>query len=209
MCPRPRSRLGDRSRKEPAWPVRDASITRRHLRHRLSVERPRVLPPSTVTQAAASSSPPGAVGNRPCTAHAIAPMRINTKLRMAADPQISVMPCSPAPPRTALASVAPSGPVLIRPGRGTAPASTGPRSATTPSPSSCAAIPRRSRSPPRTARPPRVAPHTSPSRRLRTFRLPVAPTRANVDGRRLLAAATTRRNRVHDPARNRLDRHPR
>ena len=46
----------------------------------------------------------------------------------------------------------PSGPVLIRPGRGTAPASTGPRSATTPSPSSCAAIPRRSRSSPRTAR---------------------------------------------------------
>ena len=38
----------------------------------------RVLPPSTVTQAATSSSPPGAVGNRPCTAHAIAPMRINT-----------------------------------------------------------------------------------------------------------------------------------
>ena len=38
---------------------------------------PPVLPPSTVTQAAASSSPPGAVGNRPCTAHAIAPMRIN------------------------------------------------------------------------------------------------------------------------------------
>ena len=38
--------------------------------------RPEVLPPSTVTQAAASSSPPGAVGNRPCTAHAIAPMRI-------------------------------------------------------------------------------------------------------------------------------------
>ena len=78
VCPRPRSRLGDRSRKEPAWPVRDASITRRHLLHRLSVERPRVLPPSTVTQAAASSSPPGAVGNRPCTVHAIAPMRINT-----------------------------------------------------------------------------------------------------------------------------------
>ena len=45
----------------------------------------------------------------------------------------------------------PSGPVLIRPGRGTAPASTGPRSATTPSPSSCAAIPRRSRSSPSTA----------------------------------------------------------
>ena len=42
MCPRPRSRLGDRSRKEPAWPVRGASITRRHLLHRLSVERPRV-----------------------------------------------------------------------------------------------------------------------------------------------------------------------
>ena len=38
----------------------------------------KVLPPSTVTQAAASSSPPGAVGNRRCTAHAIAPMRINT-----------------------------------------------------------------------------------------------------------------------------------
>ena len=33
----------------------------------------------------------------------------------------------------------PSGPGRIRPGRGTAPASTGPRSATTPSPSSCAA----------------------------------------------------------------------
>ena len=52
-------------------------------------------------------------------------------------------------------------------------------------------------------------PPPSPSRRLRTFRLPVAPTRANVDGRRLAAAATTRRNRVHDLARNRLDRHPR
>ena len=45
----------------------------------------------------------------------------------------------------------PSGPVLIRPGRGTASASTGPRSATTPSPPSCAAIPRRSRSSPSTA----------------------------------------------------------
>ena len=30
-----------------------------------------------------------------------------------------------------------------------------------------------------------------------------------MDGRRPPAAATTRRNRVHDPARNRLDRHPR
>ena len=39
-------------------------------------------------------------------------------------------------------------------------------------------------------RPPLVAPHTSPSRRLRTFPFPVRPTRANVDGRRLLAAAT-------------------
>ena len=45
----------------------------------------------------------------------------------------------------------PSGPGRIRPGRGTASASTGPRSATTPSPSSCAAIPRRSRSSPSTA----------------------------------------------------------
>ena len=45
----------------------------------------------------------------------------------------------------------PSEPGRIRPGRGTAPASTGPRSATTPSPSSCAAIPRRSRSSPSTA----------------------------------------------------------
>ena len=44
-----------------------------------------------------------------------------------------------------------AGLVLIRPGRGTASASTGPRSATTPSPSSCAAIPRRSRSSPSTA----------------------------------------------------------
>ena len=58
-------------------------------------------------------------------------------------------------------------------------------------------------------RPPRVAPPTSPCRRHRTFRLPVAPPRANVDGRRLPAATTRRRNRVHDPARNRLDRHPR
>ena len=48
-------------------------------------------------------------------------------------------------------------------------------------------------------------PPTSPCRRRRTFRLPVAPTRANVDGRRLPAAATTRRTRVHDPARDRLD----
>ena len=32
--------------------------------------------------------------------------------------------------------------------------------------------------------------HTSPSLRLRTFPFPVRPTRANVDGRRLLAAAT-------------------
>ena len=46
----------------------------------------------------------------------------------------------------------PSGPGRIRPGRGTASASTGPRSATTPPPSPCAAIPRRSRSSPRTAR---------------------------------------------------------
>ena len=44
-----------------------------------------------------------------------------------------------------------AGLVLIRPGRGTASASTGPRSATTPSPPSCAAIPRRSRSSPSTA----------------------------------------------------------
>ena len=49
----------------------------------------------------------------------------------------------------------------------------------------------------------------SSSRRLRTFHLPVAPPRANVDGRRLPAAATTRRNRVHDPARDRLDHYPR
>ena len=51
-------------------------------------------------------------------------------------------------------------------------------------------------------------PPTSPCLRHRTFRLPVAPTRANVDGRRLPAAATTRRTRVHDPARDRLDHHP-
>ena len=35
-----------------------------------------------------------------------------------------------------------------------------------------------------------VPPHTSPSRRRRTFPFPVRPTRANVDGRRLPAAAT-------------------
>ena len=56
------------------------------------------------------------------------------------------------------------------------------------------------------ARTPRVS---SPSRRLRTCPLPVVPTRVNVDGRRLPAAATTRRTRVHDPARDRLDHHPR
>ena len=37
-----------------------------------------VLPPSTVTQAAISSSPTGAVGNRLGTAHVIAPMRTDT-----------------------------------------------------------------------------------------------------------------------------------
>ena len=56
-------------------------------------------------------------------------------------------------------------------------------------------------------RPPLVAPHTSPSRRLRTFPFPVRPTRANVDGRRL-PAATTRRDPAHDPAQDRLDNHP-
>ena len=45
----------------------------------------------------------------------------------------------------------PIGPGLIRPGRGTAPASTGPRRATPPSPLSCAARPRRSSSLPSTA----------------------------------------------------------
>ena len=39
-------------------------------------------------------------------------------------------------------------------------------------------------------RSPLVAPHTSPSRRRRTFPFPVRPTRANVDGRRLPAATT-------------------
>ena len=47
------------------------------------------------------------------------------------------------------------------------------------------------------------------NRRLRRFPLPVAPTRANVDGRPPPVAAITRRNRVHDPARDRLDFHPR
>ena len=37
----------------------------------------RVLPPSTVTQAARSSFPPGAVENRPGTTHVIAPMLTN------------------------------------------------------------------------------------------------------------------------------------
>ena len=48
----------------------------------------------------------------------------------------------------------------------------------------------RPRAPYMCTRPPLVAPHTSPSRRPRKFPLPVAPTRANVDGRRLPAAAT-------------------
>ena len=47
-----------------------------------------------------------------------------------------------------------------------------------------------SRAPSRCTRPPLVAPHTSPSLRLRTFPFPVRPTRANVDGRRLPAATT-------------------
>ena len=42
-----------------------------------------------------------------------------------------------------------------------------------------------SRAPYMCTRPPLVAPHTSPSLRLRTFPFPVAPTRANVDERRL------------------------
>ena len=66
----------------------------------------------------------------------------------------------------------------------------------------------RPRAPYMCTRPPLVAPHTSPSRRLRTFPFPVAPTRANVDGRRL-PAATTRRDPAHDPARGPLDQHPR
>ena len=55
------------------------------------------------------------------------------------------------------------------------------------------------------ARTPRVP---SPSRRRRTFPLPVAPPRANVDGRRL-PRPPPRRDAAHAPARNRLDRHPR
>ena len=47
------------------------------------------------------------------------------------------------------------------------------------------------------ARTPRVP---SPSRRRRTFPLPVAPTRANVDGRRL-PRPPPRRDPAHDPAR--------
>ena len=39
--------------------------------------------------------------------------------------------------------------------------------------------------------------------------LPVAPTRANVDGRRLPAAATRRDLAHDDPAQDRLDHHPR
>ena len=54
----------------------------------------------------------------------------------------------------------------------------------------------RTRAPYRCTRPPLVAPHTSPSLRLRRFCFPVRPIRANVDGRRPPAAATTRRNRV-------------
>ena len=67
----------------------------------------------------------------------------------------------------------------------------------------------RIRAPCMCTRPPLVAPPRSPCLRRRTFRLPVAPPRANVDGRRLPAAATTRRNRVHDLARNRLVHQPR
>ena len=50
--------------------------------------------------------------------------------------------------------------------------------------------------------------HTSPSLRRRTFPLPVAPTRANVYGRPPAVAAGTE-DSVHDPARDRLDHHPR
>ena len=66
----------------------------------------------------------------------------------------------------------------------------------------------RTRAPYMCTRPPLVAPHTSPSRRLRTFPFPVRPTRANVDGRRL-PATTTRRDPAHDPAQDRLDNHAR
>ena len=59
---RPRSRLGDRSRKEPSWPVRDASITRRHLRHRLSVERPRVSGEYAIDGAPRGRTPAGEPG---------------------------------------------------------------------------------------------------------------------------------------------------
>ena len=45
---------------------------------RSEVLKPGVLPPSTVTQVARSSFPPGAVENRPGTTHVIAPMLTNT-----------------------------------------------------------------------------------------------------------------------------------
>ena len=54
----------------------------------------------------------------------------------------------------------------------------------------------RTRAPYRCTRPPLVAPHTSPSLRLRRFCFLVRPIRANVDGHRPPAAASTRRNRV-------------
>ena len=55
----------------------------------------------------------------------------------------------------------------------------------------------------------RGSPHIAVAFAVRTFRLPVAPTRANVDGRRLLCGPPPRRDPAHDPARNRRDRHPR
>ena len=55
------------------------------------------------------------------------------------------------------------------------------------------------------ARTPRVP---SPSRRPCTIPFTVPATRANVDGRRLPADATTRRDPAHDPARDRLDHPP-
>ena len=66
----------------------------------------------------------------------------------------------------------------------------------------------RIRAPYMCTRSPLVAPHTSPSRRRRTFPSPVRPTRANVDGRRL-PAATTKEGPAHDPAQDRLDHHAR
>ena len=87
-----------------------------------------------------SPVPKDAPSTRPRWSECLTPRAASTSRRGSSNTSVAA---SRDPP--------PIGPGLIRPGRGTAPASTGPRRATPPSPLSCAARPRRSSSLPSTA----------------------------------------------------------